>query len=110
VLTGLNEAFRDRCHYEDEADCRDTSSADLIKPFLAGRDIKRYQQPQSDKYLILMPRAGQERSGNAKMLGMAKENYPAIANYLLPFSEAAEKRYDKGEYCGNFEPAITMTS
>ena len=100
VLTGLNEAFVIDATTRTRLVAEDTSSADLIKPFLAGRDIKRYQQPQSDKYLILMPRGWtRERSGNAKdALGWLKENYPAIANYLLPFSEAAEKRYDKGEY------------
>jgi type I restriction-modification system DNA methylase subunit len=100
VLTGLNEAFVIDASTRKRLIAEDASSADLIKPFLAGRDIKRYQQPQIDKYLILMPRGWtRERSGNAKdALGWLKEKYPAIANYLLPFSEAAEKRYDKGEY------------
>ncbi|TVR43695.1 MAG: class I SAM-dependent DNA methyltransferase, partial [Bacteroidia bacterium] len=45
VLTGLNEAFvidqptRDRLIEENP------KSVEIIKPFLAGRDIKRYQQP-----------------------------------------------------------------
>lgn len=29
-----------------------------------------------------------------------KSSYPAIANHLLPFEEAAEKRSDKGDYWG----------
>ncbi len=100
VLTGLNEAF-----VIDEATkarliAEDAKSAEMIKPFLAGRDIKRYEEPKSDKYLILMPRGWtREKSGNARDgLGWLKKNYPAIANHLLPFAEAAEKRYDKGEY------------
>jgi hypothetical protein len=100
VLTGLNEAF-----VIDEATrtrliAEDARSAELIKPFLAGRDIKRYEQPRSDKYLILIPRGWtREKSGHAvDALGWFKESYPAIANHLLPFAEAAKKRYDKGEY------------
>ncbi len=27
-----------------------------------------------------------------------KENYPALADHLLPFADKAQKRYDKGEY------------
>ncbi|GAA4424118.1 hypothetical protein GCM10023188_03590 [Pontibacter saemangeumensis] len=48
VLTGLNEAFvideatKERLIYEDPR------SAEIIKPFLAGRDIKRYQPPKSE--------------------------------------------------------------
>jgi hypothetical protein len=100
VLTGLNEAFVIDGAKKEQLIAEDARSAELIKPFLAGRDIRRYEQPTSDKYLILMPRGWtRERSGNAKdALGWLKENYPAIANYLLPFSEAAVKRYDKGEY------------
>ena len=75
VLTGLNEAFvideetRDRLIKEDK------SSAEIIKPFLAGRDIKRYQTPVSDKYLIFTRR------------GININNYPAIKNYLVQFKK-----------------------
>jgi len=56
VLTGLNEAFViDKTTRERLID-EDARSAELIKPFLAGRDIKRYELPANDKYLILMPR------------------------------------------------------
>jgi hypothetical protein len=56
--------------------------------------------PANDKYLILMPRGWtRERSENSKdAFGWFRQNYPAIANHLQPFSEAAEKRYDKGEH------------
>ena len=48
VLTGLNEAF-----VIDDATKKilieeDKRSAEIIKPFLAGRDIKRYQTPKSN--------------------------------------------------------------
>lgn len=100
VLTGLNEAFVIDKATREKLIAEDPKSAELIKPFLAGRDIKRYQQFPSDRYLILMPRGWtKERSGNVKdALGWLKENYPAIANHLHPFAESAQKRYDKGEY------------
>lgn len=75
ILTGLNEAF-----VIDEATKKrlikeDPKSKEIIKPFLAGRDIKRYQQPVSDKYLIFTRR------------GIDIKKYPAIENYLLPFRD-----------------------
>jgi len=75
IKTGLNEAF-----VIDEATrarliAEDARSAELIKPFLAGRDIKRYEQPRSDKYLIFTRH------------GLNIDDYPAIKQYLIPFRE-----------------------
>ena len=100
ILTGLNEAFVIDTATREKLIAEDPKSAELIKPFLAGRDIKKYEQPKNDKFLILIPRGWtREKSDNAHNgLAWLKENYPAIANHLLPFAEAAEKRYDKGEY------------
>ena len=100
IKTGLNEAFVIDAQTREKLIAEDPKSAELIKPFLAGRDIKRYEQPPSGRYFILMPRGWtREKSDNAKdALGWLKENYPAITNHLLPFAEAAQKRYDKGEY------------
>jgi hypothetical protein len=100
IKTGFNEAFVIDGATKEQLIAEDARSAELIKPFLAGRDIKRYDLPANDKYLILMPRGWtRERSDSSKdALGWLRENYPAIANHLLPFAEAAQKRYDKGEY------------
>ncbi len=100
ILTGLNEAFvidegtRARLIREDP------KSAELIKPFLAGRDIKRYEPPESDKYLIVVPNGWtRAQSSNAEdPWGWFGAKYPAVAAHLAQFSAAAQKRYDKGEY------------
>ncbi len=73
VLTGLNEAFVIDAATRDRLIAEDEKSAEVIKPFLAGRDIKRYQPPVSNKFLIFTKR------------GIQIENYPAIYNYLLPY-------------------------
>ncbi len=100
ILTGLNEAFVIDAQTRERLIAEDPKSEELIKPFLAGRDIKRYHQPVNDKYLILIPRGWtKEKSSNARdTLGWLKGNYPSVANHLLPFTQAASKRYDKGEY------------
>jgi hypothetical protein len=111
VLTGLNEAFVVDAQTREKLIDEDPKSLELIKPFLAGKNIRRYEKPVSDKYLIHMPRGWtKERSNNSKnALGWLKEKYPAITNHLLPFCEAAEKRYDKGEHwwelraCGYYD-------
>ena len=45
VLTGLNEAFVIDEKTKNQLIAEDEKSAEIIKPFLAGRDIKRYELP-----------------------------------------------------------------
>ncbi|ODS34438.1 MAG: hypothetical protein SCARUB_00449 [Candidatus Scalindua rubra] len=100
VLTGLNKAFVIDTETKDRLISEDPKSAEIIKPFLVGRDIKRYQTLNSNQYLILMPKGWTNESSNntSDAWNWFNRNYPAIANHLLPFIEAAKKRYDKGEY------------
>jgi type I restriction-modification system DNA methylase subunit len=100
IKTGLNEAFVIDTQTKKRLIDEDPKSEELIKPFLAGRDIKRYQLPNSDKYLIFMPKGWtSERSNKARNPWQwLQSSYPAIASHLLPFAEAGEKRCDKGEY------------
>ena len=108
ILTGLNEAFVIDAETRDRLIAENASSAELIKPFLAGRDIKRYETPTAEKFLILIPKywtkenIRKENSSNKfsanTALDWLKTNYPAIVNHLQPFAQRAEKRYDKGEY------------
>ncbi|MBK9220679.1 MAG: N-6 DNA methylase [Saprospiraceae bacterium] len=75
VLTGLNEAFVIDEATKEQLVKEDKRSDEIIKPFLAGRDVKRYQQPQSKKYLIFAKR------------GINIDQYPAIKNYLQQFKK-----------------------
>ncbi len=47
IKTGLNEAFVIDAETKEKLIAEDPKSAELIKPFLAGRDIKRYQPPRA---------------------------------------------------------------
>ena len=102
VLTGLNEAFVIDEETKNRLIAEDAKSAEVIKPFLAGRDIKRYETPIADHFLILFPKGWtRERSGYTEVVvawEWLKINYPAIAGWLEPFSEKGKKRYDKGEF------------
>jgi len=103
IKTGYNQAFvideatRERLIEED------ANSAEIIKPFLAGRDVKRYVPPVADKYLILFEKgwtkeiAGKEVT-EEEGLAILESRYPAIANWLSDFEEAAKKRYDQGDF------------
>ena len=100
IKTGLNEAFVIDKATRERLITEDPRSAELIKPFLAGRDIKRYRMPLIDKYLIFIANGWTrgKSDGAHDAWGWLKNNYPAITDHLSNFAEAAQKRYDKGEY------------
>ncbi len=100
VLTGLNEAFVINRETRDRLIAEDPGSKEIIKPFLAGRDIKRYQPPPEKNYLILFPKGFTRDIGNNPKDGWRwlQDNYPSIARHLEPFESKGKKRYDKGEY------------
>jgi hypothetical protein len=91
IKTGYNEAFVIDQATKERLIAEDPRSAEVIKRFLAGRDIKRYQQPVSGKYLIFTRR------------GIHIEDYPAIKNYLLQIKEKLMPRppdWKGGEWKG----------
>jgi hypothetical protein len=63
----IDENTRDRLIAEDP------KSAELLKPFLFGKDIKRYSPPSSDKFLIFTRR------------GINIKKFPALEKHLLSY-------------------------
>lgn len=100
IKTGLNEAFVIDTEIKDRLIKDDPKSEEVIKPFLAGRDIKRYDPLFAEKFLILFQRGITNKNiNNAKYANnWLENNYPAIARYLNQFESDAKKRYDKGDY------------
>ena len=75
VLTGLNEAFVIDEETKDKACQPDSKSLEVIKPFLAGRDVKRYEIDFQYSYLIFTRR------------GVDIDSYPAIRDYLETYRD-----------------------
>ena len=99
VKTGLNEAFVINEDTRNKLISHNSRNADLIKPFVVGDDIRKYQINQ-DKFLILIPKGWTNLKSEfaSDRWEWFRANYTAIADYLKPFSNKAEKRYDKGDY------------
>ena len=105
IKSGLNKAFlidgrtRDRLILDSEA------NASLIKPMLGGRDIKRYENPTPDKFIIVIPNGwtNRQRDADDPWSYLCKE-HRAIAEWLEPYRKAAEKRWDKGDYWWELRP------
>ena len=56
ILTGLNEAFVIDSETRERLIAADPRSTEVIVPFLLGREIKRYQTPIYQWYLIRIPK------------------------------------------------------
>jgi hypothetical protein len=102
IKTGLNEAFVIDQETKDRLIAEDPTSHEIIKPFLAGRDIKRYKKPQAQKFLILIRNGdthklfGKQEEHNAFI--NIREKYPAVLQHLVNFKMKAKKRYDQGKF------------
>ena len=86
VTTGCNEAFIIERDTRDALIVEHPSSADVLKPFLMARDIKRWQVKPQDKWLIFAHR------------GIEIDTYPAIKKHLKKYSDALKKRSGKQEW------------
>ena len=107
ILTGLNEAFVVDREMRAELIAEHPSSAEVLKPFLRGRDVKRWQVNFAEQYLITIessenrvhPWSGQS-AGEAEQI--FANTYPAIYAHLKTFREQLIKRYDQGKYFWEF--------
>ena len=77
IKTGCNDAFIISTEKKDELIAADPKSAEIIRPILRGRDIKRYSYSFADLWLIA---TFPSRHYNI-------DNYPAIKNHLLSYGK-----------------------
>ena len=98
IKTGFNEAFVIDQRTRDELINKDIASADVIKPFLRGRDIKRWRVEPQNLWLIFIPwhfplHDNPNVSGASADAERAfSDNYPAIYEHLKAFQPELEKR------------------
>ena len=80
VKSGLNEAFVIQQAKRDALIAADSKSAEIIKPWLRGRDIRRWTPDWSGLYIIFTNR------------GVDIDRYPAIREHLDGFRSQLEQR------------------
>ncbi len=95
IKTGFNEAFIISGAKKDELIAKDPKSAEIIKPILRGRDIKRYKAEFADLWLIATHNGYKDKSGN-RVKRIDIEKYPAVKEHLDNYWNKIFKRYDKG--------------
>jgi len=75
IKTGYNEAFIISGARKDELIAADPRSAEIIKPILRGRDIKRYKAEFADQWLI----------ATLPALKINIDDYPAVKAHLMTY-------------------------
>jgi adenine-specific DNA-methyltransferase len=91
VLTGLNEAFVINRATRDRLVAEHSSSAEIIKPWLRGRDVKRWRVEPQDLWLIFTRR------------GIDIKKYPAVYEYLKSFKKRLMPGVPGGRKPGSYE-------
>ena len=98
VLTGFNDAFIITSDKREEIllNCADAiereRTAELIRPILRGRDIRRYGYEWADLWLINTHNGVKDSLERIKI-----EDYPAIKLHLDCYWDKIESRADKGD-------------
>ncbi|MDO8871722.1 MAG: TaqI-like C-terminal specificity domain-containing protein [Methanoregula sp.] len=98
IVTGLNEAFVIDEEIKNKLIGEDPKCANVIKPFLLGRDVKRYRPLHHDNYLIYIPwhfplHNDPSITGASKQAeNEFKNQYSAIYKHLLHFKEKLMSR------------------
>ena len=87
IKTGFNEAFIIDTPTRDRLVKQDKKSAELLKPFLKGEEIKRWCVELEGLFLINTPK------GKVDI-----EEYPSVRDWLLPFKTDLERRATKQEW------------
>jgi hypothetical protein len=102
VLTGLNEAFIVDQTTRDRLVAADPGCAPLLRKMLRGQDLRPWYQENEGNWLIVMPngftRQAFGQADEAQAWSLLSERYPALTAHLAPFTDAARKRTDQGEF------------
>ncbi len=99
IKTGLNEAFIIDSNTRDQFIYESPKCSEVIKPYIVGRDIKKYKELNVKKYLICTPSgwtSSQCKSENK--WNWFYDNYKPIANHFIHYEEKLKKRSDQGEF------------
>ena len=86
IKTGFNEAFIIDTETKERLCNEDPKSAEIIKPILRGRDIKRYSIEYAGLWII----------ATFPALNLNIDDYPAVRDYLKTFGKRLEQTGETG--------------
>ena len=106
IITGLNKAFViDQC-LRDKLISQNPQNNDIIKPWLIGKNVKRWNIEKQNLYLIAIQSSGDKgcshpwKNANSEEEArqIFRQTYPAIHDHLTQYEEALRIRQDQGKF------------
>ncbi len=104
IKTGLNEAFVIDEETKARLIAEDPKSAEIIKPWLRGRDIQKWRPEWARLYIIAISSSAnkdwpwsQEKSESTAR-PLFEQAYPTIYKHLAIFEDKLKKRDDQGRF------------
>ena len=106
VVTGLNKAFVIDRYKRDELVEADPTSAEIIRPWLRGRDIKRWQADWAGNYIVAIQNSGDADAANpwaeagseTEARRIFATTYPAVHEYMTGYESRLRPRSDQGRF------------
>jgi len=104
IKTGLNEAFVIDAKTRKRLIAEDPKSEELIKPWLRGRDIKKWKAEWAGVYLINIPSSANKQwpwsdeKTEQRAKAVFRKTYPAIYEHLVQWKGRLVKRDDQGKF------------
>jgi len=98
IKSGLTAAFVIGTNEKDDIIRTNPEAEDIIRPFLQGRHIRRYQLQPPDEYLLYTYH------------GIDMSRYPAVIDHLKPFNKQLENRATKQAWYELQQPQLAYKS
>ena len=104
IKTGLNNAFVINEATREKLIAEDPKSEELIKPWLRGKDIKRWKAHWAGLYIINIPSSANKEwpwskaQTEREARNLFKQAFPAIHNHLSQWEAKLKKRDDQGKF------------
>lgn len=104
IKTGFNEAFVIDEATRKKLISEDPSSADLIKPWLRGRDIRKWKARWAGLYVINIPSSANHKwpwsdaKKESEALRLFEQTYRAVYGHLSQWKKQLKKRDDQGKF------------
>ncbi len=103
IKTGFNEAFVIDEETKKRLIKEDPKSKEVIKPWLRGRDIKKWKAEWAGLHIIAIPSCANKEwpwtdKPETKAEKIFSETYPAVHEHLKQYIAQLKKRDDQGEF------------
>jgi adenine-specific DNA-methyltransferase len=106
IKTGLNGAFVIGEQERNDLISSDARSAEVIEPWLRGKDIKRWRAEWTGLYVIAIQSSGDSDASNAwgqannetEARRIFKGEYPAVHDHLSSYERKLRSRADQGRW------------